>query len=89
MDAPKCRICGEREFNHVCSGAEIAEATAASTRKPAGLKKKSKPGVEGVSLSELVARVESLEARVGELESRKKYMRDYQRARRAEEKLDG
>ena len=40
-------------------------------------------------VEELLARVESLESRVGELEARKKYMREYQRDRRLKEKKDG
>ena len=46
-------------------------------------------GISKPVFDEIMARLESLESRVGELESRKKYMREYQRARRAEEKGEG
>ena len=36
-------------------------------------------------LEEILARIESLESRVGEIESRKAYMKEYMRRKRAEE----
>ena len=43
------------------------------------------PGLRDELFAEILARIESLEARLLELEKRKKYMRDYQRKRRAKE----
>ncbi len=48
-----------------------------------------RPGQLNPIDEELLARIESLEARVDVLETRKKYNREYMREKRAGEKKDG
>lgn len=101
MDAPKCRLCQEKHWGS-CRDAltttEKARRDAEDAKKPAARKKKSTKKIRGVIsgegggpthpdvIGELLARVESLEARVLELESRKTYMKNYMREKRAEGK---
>lgn len=98
MEAPKCRICGKREYNHACAG-DGTPLSNLPARKPGKSRLKLTTTGEviteqpGVSLSELSARVAALEKIVDELLSgkrkRSEYMREYQRDRRAQEKADG
>ncbi len=89
MDAPLCRLCEKRHYGSCADAVVPPELRARKpAKKPVFDRSVVKPVQDSVGNEELIARVESLEARVLELESRKKYMRDYQRARRAEEKAD-
>ncbi len=88
-EAPKCRnfpSCGKRHYGDCGVAQEPRQRK--SKPKANAAKKRPKPMQPGVSIAELLARIESLEARVTELEARKKYMREYQRARRAEGRDD-
>ena len=93
MEPTECPICHKKEWRHICGGAASSKPVAVSKARP---KKKSKivdarsdVAKSSAVIEELLARVESLESRVLELENRKKYMREYQRARRLKEKDDG
>ena len=91
MEAPKCQAipsCGKRHYGE-CGTSQ--EPRARKPAKSVGPKKKSKaspvlPDGSAQADGELLARIESLESRVLELENRKKYMREYQRGRRAKAK---
>ncbi len=83
MEAPKCQripSCGKRHFGACGTVHEPKQGTAK-------IKGKSRRADAGDK--ELLARIESLESRVLELESRKKYMREYQRDRRSKGRDDG
>ena len=90
MDAPKCRICGKREFNHICAG--DATAPDRPARNKAARPKSAKPVFDRSvvrpvkSDEEILARLESVEERLSVLEKRKTYNRDYMRRKRAEER---
>jgi len=92
MDAPKCQkipSCGKRHYGECGTDQAPRPSKAARRKQPARPEKKSAEEARLVGTGELLARIESLEARVLELESRKKYMRDYQARRRAEKKSGG
>lgn len=94
MEAPKCRkipSCGKRHYGECGGGSgERPDGSSRSSqkKKKSVPEKKVKATPDGSAQAdvELLARVESLESRVLELESRKKYMRDYMAQKRAEEK---
>lgn len=87
MDAPLCQKipgCGKRHFGDCGTVQEAAKPKDARPKKKSKAATAESKLVTQDWLAELLARIESLEARVLELESRKKYMREYQRDRRAE-----
>ncbi len=96
MEPTECKICGKREWRHVCKGGtKSAEPARKSSKKPVSPKKKltkegrlivENPVPDWQQIEEIMARLESLEARVLELEARKKYMKDYMARKRAKEK---
>ena len=79
MDAPKCGICGEKEWNHSCSGAESLSNLPAQEHTETYIS----VDLRSPEVIELSGRVDALEARVEKLETRKKYQRDYMRKKRA------
>lgn len=99
MDAPLCRLCEKRHYG-TCAGAVVLAKLRARKKAKKAIEQpplvpgavelldKPVPELVDAGIVELFARVESLEARVLELEKRKRYMREYQRAKRAEESGD-
>ncbi len=97
--------CGKRHYGACGTAQTPRPARKKKSKKPVMPKVSSKPGTgvlltaeqsawvgSGVSkpvFDEIMARLESLEARVNEFEKRKRYMRDYMREKRAEERGDG
>ena len=89
MDAPKCRICGKREFNHSCSGGESLSNLPPVHDAPKPLRTVPHHGLAPASEYQdptavgLEGRVEALEKLVAELcEGRRKrseYMKGYMR----------
>ncbi len=88
MDAPLCKLCEKRHYGSCAQAITPSEPRARKSAKSLRSEKKSsEPDIP--SFNDLWRRLESLEARVEKLESRKKYQRDLMRRRRAEGKGDG
>lgn len=79
MDPPFCHLC-ERHHYGRCSAAVVP--TEPRVRKSAKKPATKAASVADATIVALLARVESLEARVLELESRKRYMRKYMAEKR-------
>jgi hypothetical protein len=78
MDAPKCRACGKREWNHVC----LADAEPAPNRKKTPAKPPDSPAPQ-VPDHEPPPKTPAANATF----DRTAYQREYMRKRRAQAKL--
>jgi len=90
MDAPKCRLCDKKHYG-LCQDAvvpsepRVRKSKAKSKGKPDTLVVDARNSHSKMTeqIAECLGRIESLEARVGELEARKKYMKKYMAEKRA------
>lgn len=78
MDAPKCKICGKREFNHSCSGAVGLSNLPADTEAGAKKFEYDLLDISPADAENCPVCGASLKAK----ERRREYMRNYMRNRR-------